>query len=117
MDANGTSSWPRGIYSRNFFAIDIGDADGGEGDRMWGEEGDDIMLGQQGDDRMWGGCGDDDMIGGHNVAGGCDELAPAPARSAWSSLGRRRSTTSWTAAPATTRWPATTPSSGAAATT
>jgi Ca2+-binding RTX toxin-like protein len=60
--------------SRNFFAIDTGDGDGGEGDRMWGEEGDDGMLGQQGDDRMWGGAGDDDMTGGHNVSGGFDEL-------------------------------------------
>lgn len=66
------------IYSRNFFAIDIGNTAGGEGDQMWGEEGHDIMLGQQGDDRMWGGSGDDDMIGGHNVAGGYDELS-APA--------------------------------------
>ncbi|MBC2714899.1 MAG: calcium-binding protein [Desulfobacteraceae bacterium] len=64
--------------ARNFFVIDIDDADGGEGDRMWGEEGDDTMLGQQGDDRMYGGSGDDDMTGGHNVAGGYDELtAPA----------------------------------------
>ena len=60
--------------SRNFFAIDTGDADGGEGDIMHGEEGDDVMLGQQGDDRMWGGSGNDDMIGGHNVSGGYDEL-------------------------------------------
>ena len=60
--------------SQNFFAIDTGDSDNGEGDKMWGEEGDDVMLGQQGDDRMWGGTGDDDMIGGHNVAGGYDEL-------------------------------------------
>ena len=60
--------------SRNFFAIDTGDADGGEGDLMWGEEGDDVMLGQQGDDRMWGGSQADDMIGGHNVEGGIDEL-------------------------------------------
>jgi Ca2+-binding RTX toxin-like protein len=60
--------------SRNFFAIDIDDTDGGEGDRMWGEEGGDVMLGQQGDDQMWGGSGDDDMIGGHNVSGGWDEL-------------------------------------------
>lgn len=66
------------INSRNFFAIDVGNGAGGEGDRMWGEEGDDILLGQQGDDRMWGGSGHDDMIGGHNVAGGYDELgAPA----------------------------------------
>jgi len=36
--------------SRNFFAIDTGDDDGGEGDVMYGEEGDDVMLGQQGDD-------------------------------------------------------------------
>jgi Ca2+-binding RTX toxin-like protein len=62
------------IYSRNFFAIDIDNTAGGEGDQMWGEEGHDIMLGQQGDDRMWGGSGDDDMIGGHNVSGGWDEL-------------------------------------------
>jgi Ca2+-binding RTX toxin-like protein len=63
-----------GFNSRNFFAIDTGDLDGGEGDRMWGEEGDDIMVGQQGDDRMWGGSGNDDMIGGHNVSGGFDEI-------------------------------------------
>ncbi|MHC4281808.1 MAG: hypothetical protein ACYSWZ_02365, partial [Planctomycetota bacterium] len=70
--------WRDAFNSRNFFAIDIDDADGGEGDRMWGEEGDDTMLGQQGDDRMWGGSEDDDMTGGHNVAGGYDELtAPA----------------------------------------
>jgi len=56
--------------SRNFFAIDTGDDDGGEGDVMYGEEGDDVMLGQQGDDRMWGGSHADDMIGGHNVEGG-----------------------------------------------
>ena len=60
--------------SRNFFAIDIGDGKGGEGDVMWGEEGDDVMLGQQGDDRMWGGSGNDDMIGGHNMSGGVDEI-------------------------------------------
>ena len=60
--------------SRNFFAIDTGDSDGGEGDVMYGEEGDDVMLGQQGDDRMWGGTHADDMIGGHNVEGGIDEL-------------------------------------------
>ncbi|HXT29054.1 MAG TPA: LEPR-XLL domain-containing protein [Vicinamibacterales bacterium] len=60
--------------SRNFFAIDTGDADGGEGDVMHGEEGDDVMLGQQGDDRMWGGSHADDMIGGHNVSGGIEEL-------------------------------------------
>ncbi|MCL5281932.1 MAG: hypothetical protein M1376_18715 [Planctomycetes bacterium] len=60
--------------SRNFFALDTGKDDGGAGDRMWGEEGDDTMLGQQGDDRMWGGAGDDDMTGGHNVSGGWDEL-------------------------------------------
>ncbi len=69
---------PADFQSRNFFAIDTGDANGGEGDRMWGEEGDDTMLGQQGDDRMWGGGDDDDMTGGHNVSGGYDELtAPA----------------------------------------
>jgi Ca2+-binding RTX toxin-like protein len=61
--------------SHNFFSIDTGDGNNGEGDRLWGEEGDDIMLGGQGDDRLWGGSGDDDMIGGHNVAGGIDELS------------------------------------------
>jgi len=60
--------------SRNFFAIDIENADEGEGDQMWGEEGDDTMVGQQGDDRMFGGSGDDDMTGGHNVSGGIDEM-------------------------------------------
>ena len=64
-----------GILSRNFFAIDMGAAAGGQGDVMYGEEGDDVMLGQQGDDRMWGGLDDDDMIGGHNRPGGYDELA------------------------------------------
>jgi Ca2+-binding RTX toxin-like protein len=61
--------------SENFFAIDTGDADGGNGDQIFGEEGNDILLGQQGDDRMFGGSGDDDMIGGHNVEGGIDELS------------------------------------------
>lgn len=64
--------------SENFFAIDTGDNHGAAGDRIFGEQGDDILLGQQGDDRMFGGSGDDDMIGGHNVAGGIDELS-APA--------------------------------------
>ena len=63
------------FHSRNFFAIDVENDNGGEGDLMWGEEGHDVMLGQQGDDRMWGGSGDDDMIGGHNVSGGRDELS------------------------------------------
>ncbi len=73
---------PADFQARNFFAIDIEDGDGGEGDRMWGEEGDDTMVGQQGDDRMWGGSDDDDMTGGHNVAGGYDELTePAIAAS------------------------------------
>ncbi len=62
------------MYSRNFFAIHTGQGDGGEGDRIWGEEGMDILLGQQGDDRLWGGSGDDDLTGGHNVIGGADEL-------------------------------------------
>ena len=83
-----------GINSRNFFAIDMGDADEGDGDVMYGDDGlfdgtgrqlefgsdgNDIMLGQQGDDRMWGGAGNDDMIGGHNRAGGIDELTVAVA--------------------------------------
>lgn len=67
-------NWWDAFNSRNFFAIDTGDADGGEGDRTWGEEGNDSMLGQQGDDRMWGGGDDDDMTGGHNVSGGYDVL-------------------------------------------
>lgn len=66
-----------GFPSRNFFAIDTGDADGGAGDQLFGEEGDDVLLGQQGDDRMFGGSGDDDLVGGHNVAGGADELSAA----------------------------------------
>jgi Ca2+-binding RTX toxin-like protein len=65
------------IHSRNFFAIDTGASAGGEGDRLWGEEGADILIGQQGDDRIWGGSGDDDLIGGHNLAGGADELGTA----------------------------------------
>lgn len=65
------------IRSRNFFSIHIGDADAGEGDRLWGEEGMDILLGGQGDDRLWGGDGDDDLIGGHNAIGGADELSAA----------------------------------------
>jgi Ca2+-binding RTX toxin-like protein len=66
--------WQEAFNSRNFFAIDVLDDDGGEGDVMYGEEGDDVMLGQQGDDRMWGGSQADDLIGGHNVEGGIDEL-------------------------------------------
>ena len=69
----------QGINGRNFFAIDTGAADGGDGDIIFGEEGDDIILGQQGDDRLFGGTGDDDMIGGHNVIGGVDELGAAGA--------------------------------------
>jgi Ca2+-binding RTX toxin-like protein len=60
--------------SRNFFAIDMADDDGGDGDKMFGDAGDDSMFGQQGDDRMWGNEGDDDMTGGHNVPGGIDEI-------------------------------------------
>jgi Ca2+-binding RTX toxin-like protein len=71
---NGVGDWRASLHSRNFFAIDIGQNDGAEGDRMWGQAGDDNMIGQQGDDRMWGGNNDDDMIGGHNVRGGWDEL-------------------------------------------
>ncbi|MBI4292469.1 MAG: LEPR-XLL domain-containing protein [Betaproteobacteria bacterium] len=75
---NSTTLISANFPSRNFFAINVGNTAGGEGDRMWGEEGADVMLGQQGDDRMWGGSGDDDMTGGHNAAGGYDELtAPA----------------------------------------
>ncbi|HEU5192826.1 MAG TPA: hypothetical protein VFX14_24355 [Methylomirabilota bacterium] len=66
--------WHAAFHSRNFFSVDTGNLDDGEGDRLWGEEGADIQIGGQGDDRMFGGSGDDDMIGGHNVAGGVDEL-------------------------------------------
>jgi len=66
--------WRDAFPSRNFFSIDTGNLDNGEGDRLWGEEGADIEIGGQGDDRMFGGSGDDDMIGGHNTAGGVDEL-------------------------------------------
>ncbi|WP_152049608.1 LEPR-XLL domain-containing protein [Tautonia marina] len=67
-----------GFNARNFFSIDTGAGDGGEGDRIVGEEGDDILIGGQGDDRLFGSDGDDDMTGGHNVIGGVDELiAPA----------------------------------------
>jgi Ca2+-binding RTX toxin-like protein len=61
--------------SRNFFAIDTGNGTAAEGDRLWGESGDDVMLGEQGDDRLWGGSGNDDIVGGSNVAGAVDELA------------------------------------------
>jgi Ca2+-binding RTX toxin-like protein len=57
-----------------FVAIFTAFGDGGDGDLMYGNEGDDIMLGQQGDDDMFGNEDDDDMIGGHNVVGGIDEL-------------------------------------------
>jgi Ca2+-binding RTX toxin-like protein len=54
--------------SRNFFSIDIGFTSGGAGDRIFGNEQDDIQIGGQGDDQMFGNSGDDDMIGGHNVS-------------------------------------------------
>lgn len=79
------------VHSRNFFSIAIGQADGGEGDRIWGEEGMDILIGQQGDDRLWGGTEDDDLVGGHNVEGGADELTTTTigitsGASAWNDL-------------------------------
>jgi hypothetical protein len=74
ISGNGGPDRLSGFNSRNFFAIDIANTSGGEGDRMFGEEGYDLMLGQQGDDRMFGGSGGDDMMGGHNVSGGYDEL-------------------------------------------
>jgi Ca2+-binding RTX toxin-like protein len=61
--------------SRNFFATDTGNGSAAEGDRIWGESGDDVILGEQGDDRLFGGSGNDDIIGGSNVAGAVDELA------------------------------------------
>src|SRR5258706_5355455 len=57
-----------GFPSRDFFSIDIGFTSGGAGDRMFGNETDDVMIGGQGDDEMFGNAGDDDMIGGHNVS-------------------------------------------------
>jgi len=95
LRVDDAQDWRDAFNSRNFFAIDIGDTTldpltsfGGEGDRMWGEEGDDTMLGQQGDDRMFGGSGDDDMTGGHNVSGGdrrtdCDDHPGEPRRSGY----------------------------------
>ena len=61
--------------SQNFFSIDTGNGVAAEGDRIWGESGDDVLLGEQGDDRLFGGSGNDDIIGGSNVAGAVDELA------------------------------------------
>src|SRR5258706_1769733 len=54
--------------SRNFFSIDIGFTSSGAGDKIYGNEADDIQVGGQGDDLMFGDSGDDDMIGGHNVS-------------------------------------------------
>jgi Ca2+-binding RTX toxin-like protein len=53
----------------NFTSIDTGAADGGAGDEIHGEGGNDIALGGQGGDKMLGDAGDDDLIGGHNVPG------------------------------------------------
>jgi Ca2+-binding RTX toxin-like protein len=61
-----------------FIAIFTSASDGGDGDLIHGNEGDDILLGQQGDDLMFGDEDDDDLIGGHNVVGGIDELDVAP---------------------------------------
>lgn len=61
-----------------FIAIFTAAADGGDGDLIHGNEGDDILLGQQGDDDMYGDEDDDDLIGGHNVVGGIDELDVGP---------------------------------------
>ncbi|UCE72957.1 MAG: DUF4347 domain-containing protein [Methanomassiliicoccales archaeon] len=57
-----------------FISIFTAAADGGDGDLIHGNAGDDILLGQQGDDNMFGDEDDDDLIGGHNVVGGIDEL-------------------------------------------
>jgi Ca2+-binding RTX toxin-like protein len=61
-----------------FIAIYTQAGDGGDGDLMHGNTGEDIMLGQQGDDLMYGDEDDDDMTGGHNVVGGIDELDSPP---------------------------------------
>ncbi len=58
----------------DYFAIFTGAADGGAGDVIFGEDGNDIALGQQGDDVLFGNDGHDDLIGGHNTAGGSDDL-------------------------------------------
>ncbi len=63
--------------SHNFFSIDTGNTAGGEGDIIYGNEGDDLLVGGQGDDRLFGGTENDDLVGGHNVPGGIDELSSA----------------------------------------
>ncbi len=66
------------VPSFKFTSIFTGAGDGGDGDMMHGNAGDDILIGGQGDDNMFGNEDDDDMIGGHNVAGGIDELDILP---------------------------------------
>ncbi len=61
-----------------FTAIFTAAGDGGDGDTIHGNTGEDILLGQQGDDYMFGDEDDDDLIGGHNVVGGIDELDTSP---------------------------------------
>ncbi|MGH3370352.1 MAG: Calx-beta domain-containing protein, partial [Nocardioidaceae bacterium] len=53
-------------------SIDTGASDGGNGDLVRGDDGEDVLIGGQGSDRISAGAGDDDVIGGHNVAGGHD---------------------------------------------
>jgi Ca2+-binding RTX toxin-like protein len=62
------------VPSFTFTAIFTAAADGGDGDLIHGNSGEDILLGQQGDDYMYGDDDDDDLTGGHNVVGGIDEL-------------------------------------------
>jgi Ca2+-binding RTX toxin-like protein len=52
-----------------FTSINTRATDGGAGDHLFGNDGDDILLGQQGDDYIEGNAGSDDIIGGHNVSG------------------------------------------------
>ncbi|MGI0486044.1 DUF4347 domain-containing protein [Pantanalinema rosaneae CENA516] len=57
---------------QNVFSIDTGANQGGAGDTIFGNQGDDLIMGQQGNDFLYGETGEDDMLGGHNIAGGAD---------------------------------------------
>jgi Ca2+-binding RTX toxin-like protein len=57
---------------RNFTSIFILAQDGGAGDVIHGDAGDDFIIGGQGSDTLYGDADEDDIIGGHNVAGGAD---------------------------------------------
>ncbi|NGP18575.1 calcium-binding protein [Devosia aurantiaca] len=59
--------------NQRIISIYAGENDGGAGDTIFGDDGDDIIVGQQGRDIIDGGAGDDDIIGGHNIVGGSDK--------------------------------------------